>query len=222
MLVKRILSLMLLVALVVGLLFGYRWYHEKRVLTQIIQRLSAETRVAEVLVTKSQLIESTGRIETTVKFVEYDVRGLPLEPRYFTFNGNVIQFQSLVVRFKDEFVQAGDSLKGKSAYLFLKVFMLDGADTQEYPITPTRTVPDSYRISDGTDRLEQHFWDRFWDYALDPVKRDEKGIKSAQLEAPGSVFLPGAVYTIRIEHDGGLYITAEPIPGILKGEQLAN
>ncbi len=43
-------------------------------------------------------------------------------------------------------------------------------------------------------------------------------IKNAQIEAPGSMFLPGTIYTLKIEHDGGIRIDAEPVPEILKGE----
>ncbi len=31
-------------------------------------------------------------------------------------------------------------------------------------------------------------------------------IKNAQIEAPGTMFVPGNLYTIKIEHDGGLRI----------------
>ena len=58
-----------------------------------------------------------------------------MEPRYFTFSGNIIQFQSLVIRFDDEFVRKGDPLRGRSAYIFWKVFLLDGKNTQEFEIT---------------------------------------------------------------------------------------
>jgi hypothetical protein len=43
-------------------------------------------------------------------------------------------------------------------------------------------------------------------------------VKNAQIEAPGSIFVPGTIYTIKIEYDGGLRIDAKPIPEILKGE----
>jgi hypothetical protein len=35
------------------------------------------------------------------------------------------------------------------------------------------------------------------------------GIKNAQIEAPGTKFVPGLIYTIKIEHDGGLRIDAD-------------
>ena len=43
---------------------------------------------------------------------------------------NDVQFQSLVIRFNDNLVKKGDKLKGKSAYLFMKAFVLDPNDLQ--------------------------------------------------------------------------------------------
>ena len=121
---SKFLPTLLTVAFIVGFIFlALRWMDENRVLRRVIERLSADSRVAEVLVTKTELSEARGRVLTTIKFLEYDTQGKPLEPKYFTFEGNLIQFQALVVRFKDELVKAGDKLRGKSAFLFLKAFL---------------------------------------------------------------------------------------------------
>ena len=57
-------------------------------------------------------------------------------------------------------------------------------------------------------------------FALDRAAAKKMGIKNAQIEAPGTVFIPGTLYTIKIEHDGGLRIDAQPLPEILKGETI--
>ena len=199
-----------------------QWIQKERVLRKIIERLHAETRRADVLVTKSEFDENTKRIKTTIKFLEYDAQGKPLEAKYFTFAGNIIQFQSLVIRFTDKLVEAGDNLRGKSAALFMKAFVLDGAKTQEFDITRANEVPGGYRVSEKTNEFEVKLWQEFWNYALDPKKRERAGIKNAQIEAPGSMFLPGTIYTLKIEHDGGLRIDASPVPEILKGERIEN
>ena len=90
--------------------------------------------------------EAEQKTYTTIKFLEYDSQGNPLEPKYFTFSGNIIQFQSLVVRFDDIHIRQADRLKDKSAYLFWKVFMLDGKNTQEYDITKINEVPQGYKL----------------------------------------------------------------------------
>lgn len=197
-----------------------RWIGRERVLRKIIERLHGETRRADVLVTKSEFDEASKKIRTTIKFLEYDAQGKPLEPKYFAFEGNIIQFQSLVIRFNDKLVEAGDRLRGKSAALFMKAFVLDGAKTQEFEITKADGIPGGYRVSDKADEFETKLWKEFWNYALDPKAREHAGIKNAQIEAPGSMFLPGTIYTLKIEHDGGLRIDAIPVPEILKGEKI--
>jgi len=211
--------------LVIGVsLYGYRYVKlrldENRVLKEVISRLEAHTRVAEVLVTGVTYDEGTGKYITTIKFEEHDIEGNPGEAKYFTFAGNIIQFQSLVIRFDDLHIKEADKLKGKSAYLFWKVFMLDGANTQEYEITQINSIPEGYKVEGLNHPYEEKLWGRFWKYALDPETARSMGIKNAQIEAPGSMFLPGMIYTLNLEHDGGIRIDASPIPHILKGEKI--
>lgn len=203
---------------------GYQAYRarveEQRVLKQIIARLRADTRIAEVLVTDVQFNPITQQHMTTIKFLEYNSEGLPMWPKYYTFAGNVIQFQSLVVRFDDDFVMKGDPLRGKSVYLFWKTFLLDGQNTQEYVITPVNEVPEGYKIDGPRNAFEDDLWKHFWDYALKSQKAVTKGIKNAQIEAPGSKFVPGVLYILKIEHDGGIRIDTKEIPEIMRGETM--
>ncbi len=194
--------------------------HEKNLLKQMIARLEADSRVAEVLVTGVNYNETEEKSYTTIKFLEYDSKGNPLEPKYYTFSGNIIQFQALVIRFDDIKMRRADQLKGKSAYLFWKVFMLDGKNTQEYEINRVNEVPDGYKLANVRDPYEEKLWQAFWGYALDPKQMKDSGIKNAQIEAPGTMFVPGNIYIIRIEHNGGLRIDVAPLSPILRGEKI--
>ncbi len=219
--VKAVLILLILSA--VGY-YGYQFYHtyvfEKEVLRQMLVRLQADSRMAEVVVTKVEFNPALNRNMTTIKFLEYSTAGEPLQPKYFTFSSNIIQFQSLVVRFQDQFILSGDALRGKSVYLFWKAFVLDGARTEEFVITPLDEVPQGYKIDGPRNSFEEKIWNGFWDYALDPDKAVTKGIKNAQIEAPGTKFVTGILYTLNIEHDGGIRIDAQRIPEVLKGERI--
>lgn len=221
---KNLWLMGVVVLLTGGGVMGYNFIQEQlykvEILKKVIGRLEADSRVAEILVTGVNYNEEDARTYTTIKFLEYDAANQPLEPRYFEFSGNIIQFQSLVIRFDDIHIRNGDLLKGKSAYLFLKVFMLNGKDTQEYEITPFHSIPSGYKIEGLENEYEKELWQDFWDHALDPTARDNQGIKNAQIEAPGTMFVPGILYTIRIEHDGGLRIDAKPLSPILSGERL--
>lgn len=223
---RRINVLIGLVLVILGFLVVFqavrKYTHENAVLRQVIERLSADSRIAEVLVTNVRYDEKAGKAFTTVKFLEYDAAQKPLAPRYFTFAGNIIQFQSLVIRFDDFYVKRGDRLRGKSAYLFWKVFMLEGTNTQEYAITPLEGIPAGYKLTKNTaEGYERRLWRAFWNYALQPAPAKKRtGIKNAQIEAPGTLFVPGILYTIKIEHDGGMRIDTAPLPEILRGERI--
>jgi len=97
--------------------------------------------------------------------------------------------------------------------------MLDGKNTQEFEINELHAVPQGYQIDIARDPFEMKLWSRFWDYALSK-DADKAGVKSAQIEAPGTIFVPGTLYTIAIEHDGGLRISTMRIPDILRGERI--
>lgn len=215
---------------------AFKFVTEFLTFKKIIRNLKAESRLAEVLVVESSLDEYSRTYTTTIKFLEYDVHGDPLKPKYFTFKGNLIQFQTLVVRFDDKYIEQGHRMKGKSIYLFLKAFVLDGKDTQEFEITPVYqivpaskaskmplerqyAVPEGYRVGNPPNYFEREIWKKFWRYALDPNERRRVGIKNAQVEAPGQVFVPGTIYTLILEHDGGIRIDTRPIPEILKNEK---
>jgi len=208
----------IVIALLIRFLVGN--ISENRVLKEVIKNLEADSRVAEVLVTGVNYDDATGKRATTIKFLEYDIRGKPLQPRYFTFSGNIIQFQCLVVRFDNALIRKNDRLRGKSAYLFWKVFMLDGPNTQEYEITRAYEIPDGYRIDRPKTAFEERLWKDFWKYALASDTAAGAGVKNAQIEAPGTMFVPGMLYTIKIEHDGGLRIDASDLPHIVHGERI--
>ena len=192
---------------------------ENQLLKKVIERLTADSRVAEVMVTNVRRDPKTKKTYTTIKFLEYDTKLNPLEPKHFTFSGNIIQFQSLVIRFDDFYVKKGDPLKGKSAYLFMKAFTLKDKGAEVFNISEINEVPLGYAVDNEVTKLELKLWKKFWQYALDPKKAKRAGIKNAQIEAPGTKFIPGMIYTIKIEHDGGLRIDANPIPPILTKEK---
>jgi hypothetical protein len=213
-------GLIALVVLVAVFIAIANYIHEKTVFNQVLARLRADSRTAEIMVTKVEYDQGLNKNFTTIKFLEYDSSGKPLDPKYFTFSGNIIQFQALVIRFNDDFVERGDKLRGRSAYIFWKVFMLNGPSTEEFIITPLNSVPTGYKIPGMKDYFERNLWRSFWRYALDRNHAAKQGIKNAQIEAPGTAFIPGTLYTLKIEHNGGLRIDVAPLPEIVKGEKV--
>ncbi len=212
----KIIVLGILIFVVTSLIFLF--YKQQDTLKKVIQRLSADSRIAQVLVTDVK--QSSGKTFTTIKFLEFDLNQKPLQPKYFTFTGNVIQFQSLVVRFSDSFVISNHPLKGKSVFVFLKAFSIQNNQLETFDINKINEVPLGYKISNSKNIFEEMLWEKLWSYALDPNQAKNMGIKNAQIEAPGVKFLPGLLYTIKIEHDGGMRIDVEKLPNIINGEKI--
>ena len=96
---------------------------------------------------------------------------------------------------------------------------MDGERTQEYEITKLMKSLRGIRLM-GCVIFEDEIWKNFWVYALDSKAAGRHGIKNAQIEAPGTKFVPGLLYTLKIEHDGGIRIDVEKIPPILEGEKV--
>ncbi|HLD40770.1 MAG TPA: hypothetical protein VJA84_01170 [Candidatus Omnitrophota bacterium] len=205
---------------IVAAFYAVNILRENQMLKKIIERLAADSRVAEVIVTGVKSDQRTKKTYTTIKFLEYNAKLNPLEPKYFTFSGNIIQFQSMVIRFDDFYVKKGHSLKGKSAYLFLKAFLLTDKGAETFDITKINEIPSGYQVEGAKNNFERRLWLRFWEYALNPIQARRAGIKNAQIEAPGTRFIPGMLYTIKIEHDGGLRIDSAPLSPILKNEKV--
>jgi hypothetical protein len=195
-------------------------FYENIALKQIIERLSASSRIAQVMVTNVKFDEKSKKTLTTIKFVEYDTKNKPLPARYFTFPQSIIHFESLVIRFDDFYVKKGYRLRGRSAYLFWKAFAIDGSKVQSYDLAKIDQVPQGYKVGGLWFGFERSLWKKFWKYALEPQDRRLMGIKNAQIEAPATRFIPGIIYTIKIEHNAGMRIDTSIIPHILKGEKL--
>jgi hypothetical protein len=219
--VRRIAMLLALGAIAAGGWWFYQGRQEVEVLKQIVSRLTAEERVAEVAV--QEIVEGAeGKMEKIrLKIVEIVSGNQPQKPIYCEFSVNdVVHFEALVIRLNDELIMEG---KGKSIHIFRRAFALDddGNTYESCVINKPKEIPGGYKL-DGTDpkalEVERLYWNKFWEYALDEKKRKSAGVKTAQIEAPATRFVRDKYYRIYLEHDGGLRIEAKPVPEVLKGD----
>lgn len=219
--IRRILSLCVLGMVGAGGWWFYQYQQESEVLRKIVTRLTAEERVADVWVDDYVPGENGRSKKIRLKVLEYASDGRPLTPVYCDFSLNdVIHFEALVIRLNDDLIMQG---KGKSVYLFRRAFALDdqGNTYESCDLNPPMKVPGGYRIGLSERKLstiENEYWRSFWEFALDEKRRDDAGIKIAQIEAPATRFLPDNIYRLILERDGGMYIKASKVPEILKGE----
>src|SRR6476646_6709649 len=94
---------------------------EKRQLEQVVQRITTEKRVADILVSHQER-DAKGELQTTLLFVEYDKKDQPLPARSFTISGDTAHIDAMVIKFDRDFVAAGDPLRGHSIALFTKLY----------------------------------------------------------------------------------------------------
>src|SRR6266404_7815418 len=175
---------------------GYWYYHnpqspavqiarleeEKRELQQIVQRLTDERRVAEMVVT-DQHQTPDGGMETTLLFVEQARDGTPLPARSFTVKGDEVWVGGLSIRFADDFVMKNDPLRGHGIVLFTKVFGQNQTPADGLPIDEPGKIPEIYRGDPKevarVSEFEKDLWGNFWRLVDDKRLRAEKGVEVA-------------------------------------------
>ncbi|MBN2495890.1 MAG: hypothetical protein JXR96_14965 [Deltaproteobacteria bacterium] len=220
---RRLVTLIVLVALGTAGYWIYDRYREAEALKEIVSRLTAEERVAEVLVEEYHRGPAGKADKVKLKVLEYDTQGKPLPPVYCTFSVNdVIHFEALVIRLNDELVMDG---KGKSIFLFRRAFALDdsGQTYESCSLSEPMEVPGGYAMRSDDPKVtevERRLWKSFWQLALDEKSREKAGVKNAQIEAPATRFVPDTIYRLVLQHAGGLYIQARPVPEILKNKEI--
>ena len=224
---RNTLKLALLIGLVVGASFGFWTYRSHNTveaellrqeqrnqeLRQIVGRLTAERRVADVIVTDQRTVN--GILRTSILFVEYARDGTSLPARRFTLDGNTIHLDALVVKFDGKFVEDNDPLRGHSIALFTRLYGETQSPADAFHIDEPGQIPDVYRGADGrAGAFEQQLWQNFWRLADDAAYRTQMGVRVAQGEGIWRPFEPGRLYTVTLESNGGLNIRSEPLKGI--------
>lgn len=184
-------------------------------LHRAIERLTAEHRVAYVHVIdqirKGELLngQPAERPLTTIEFIELDRQQMPLSPRRFVVEDEVIYFDALVAKFEHESVASGDPLRGKSVLLFRRIFGEHQKPAEGYLIDPEGDVPDIYRVNPRPSELESRLWSRFWDYATDRELAAKDGVRLAQGEAVYAPMRRGQVWALSLQNTGDLNLRLE-------------
>ena len=226
---RALVKLAFLTALVVGGALTLFVYHDQtserhqrlaaerknEQLKQVIQRLGAESRVADLIVTDQETVD--GKTQTTLLFVEYARDGSTLPAKRFTVDGNVAYVDAMVIKFDGRFVEQNDPLRGRSIALFTRLYGENQPPEKGFRIDPPNQVPDVYRGEDPVvQEFERELWNNFWRLAEDEAYRKEMGVRVAQGEAVWTRFQPDRLYTLTLESNGGLNITSSPLKGIYR------
>jgi len=189
---------------------------EKRQLEQVVERLTTEKRVADVMVTR-QATNAQGRLQTTLLFVEYDKQNRPLPAKSFTVIGQYVHIDAMVIKFDQDFVAKNDPLRGHSIALFTKIYGDDQSPADAAMIDSPGSIPDIYRgVDPQIGSFERTLWTDFWKLYSDESYRQSKGVRAVGGHGVWGPFEPDRLYTLTIESDGGLNMTSEPLKGIYR------
>lgn len=182
-------------------------------LKQIVGRLEAERRVADVIVTDQQTVNGT--LHTTILFVEYAADGSALPARRFTIEGKTAHLDAMVIKFDGKFVEQNDELRGHSVALFSRIYGENQSPAEGFSIDVPGEVPQVYRTAEpAVHDFQKGLWQNFWRLADDPSYRAAMGVRVAQGEGVWRPFEPDKLYTLTLECNGGLNIRSEPLKGI--------
>lgn len=189
---------------------------QKRQLEQVVSRLTAEKRVADILVSE-QSTNPQGVLQTTLLFVEYDKAGQPLPAKSFTIDGNIAHIDAMVIKFEQGYVAENDKLRGHSIALFTKIYGDHESPADAAMIDDPGTIPAIYRGADPqVSEFETALWTDFWKLYEDEAYRQKRGVRALGGHGVWGPFQPDRLYTITIESDGGLNMTSEPLKGIYR------
>jgi hypothetical protein len=177
---------------------------------QAIQRLETHYRKARIVVTDQSTVD--GQPHTTLLFVEYRADGTELPAKQFTIVGNEAHFDAEVIKFNDEYVKAGDPLRGHSIMLFTRVYGAHQAPAEGFAIDEPGHIPQIYRGADPrVSDFEQKLWAEFWNLYNDQAARQTLGISGLHGEGLFGRFDKNHVYTITVRADGGGDIEEAPM-----------
>jgi hypothetical protein len=179
-------------------------------LAEMVDRLSSEQRVAVCQILSQKTDPDTGKTASTeLMFQEVDADGLPIPSRparRLTVKGDIVYVDALVIQFEEDLVAAGDETRGKTVYLFRRLFGEHQAPSQGFPLDEPDQIPAAYRPSGDLDPLIAELWRDFWKLSNDPDGCRRRGVKVMHGQAAYFKARYGNVYTLQIEADGGMNV----------------
>lgn len=211
---KKVLALSFLAFLVVVAFVAWDYWQREAILKEqlrrmmeVVSRLNAEYRVAQVFV-RDQRLDASGRILTTVEFREMDRDNHPLPVHVATLAGPENYFEALVVKFDNAYVEKGDALRGRSIILFRRMYGSATAPDEGVPIDPNASdgIPGIYRVAPRASGFEIDLWQRFWYYAVHPDEARKMGVRVLQIEAVAIRPQTNMLWELTVENDGGINI----------------
>jgi hypothetical protein len=171
---------------------------------RILKHIDRRARV-EVL---RQAKDQQGSLQTTIRFTEVDDAGKPINvSRELTLPGQEVYFDTLVIKFDDQFIEQGDAMKGAALMLFRRVFSSSMRAEDGFVIDKEGQAPEIYAEQHATSEFEKDLWKHFWELANDEKMAKERGVRAIHGDAPYVRLEPDHIYEICLRTTGEVIIT---------------
>lgn len=178
--------------------------------------LKVDQRLARLDVVSQSVDPETQKTLTKVKFIELTPGGdIISEPKEFAVEGDVIYVDNWVIKFDDSYIETADIERGTSLCLFRRIFGENQSPSDGYSLDEVGMRPQVYARGGEMSEFETKLWSEFWEFANDPVKAAEMGIRAANGEAVSIKVREGMSYSLELRSSGGISIT--PITGTPSG-----
>lgn len=169
--------------------------------------LKTDQRLAQLRVVNIDRDEKGKAIKSQLEFVELSPQGEPLsKPKQVELLGDLIYVDNWIIKFDDRYVEKGDIERGTSLCLFRRVFSEDTLPSEGITLDEVGMRPQAYSRGGAMSEFEKKLWGDFWEFANDPKKAAEMGIRAANGEAVSIKVREGKTYSISLRASGGLSI----------------
>lgn len=182
-----------------------------------LRLLKTDQRLARLDVLKLERDDDDNVVKSRLQFVELSPKGDPIsKPKLFELPGDLVYIDNWVIKFDDEFVEQADIQRGTSLCLFRRIFSEEQKPTEGISLDEVGMRPQAYGRGPMSE-FERDLWKNFWEFANNPVRAAEMGIRAANGEAVSIKVREGKSYAIELRASGGLSI--KPLEGTVPTDE---
>lgn len=169
-----------------------------------LRLLKLRHRIARIRVLDQQPIEDSDRVKTTIEFFEVNSEGAPLDGdrKKFELEGDRVYVECLVAKFEDKYIEQSDLDRATAICLFQRIFGEYQQPQDGYPLDQAGSRPTSYERGGQMSEFEKTIWKDFWEFASNPEKAAEIGIRAAHADAPSTRVKKGVTYQLEMRSTG--------------------
>lgn len=171
--------------------------------------LKTDQRLARIKVVSVDKDENGAVKGSKLEFFELSPTGQPIsEGKKIELPGDVVYIDNWVVKFDDKYVEQGDVERGTSLVLFRRIFSENQQPNEGVSLDQVGMRPQAYARGGAISDFEKRLWGDFWEFANNPKKASELGIRAANGEAISIQVREGMTYDLQLRSSGGMSFKA--------------